>query len=146
MANLFTIMITQQTSLASNYLRGATHQRAERSIMNISALPESFITPLVTWHKSQRIARLIHKIEREYIGCEVLEQLPFGGDIKGLIVKMEWDDTCYNRRTGELGTWMCLVRYWHDGSQGWIGNENLALTGVKVADVDAAREIHPMYK
>ena len=98
-------------------------------------------TPFLNWQVADKIAAIIRRTRKSYIGYEVLETLPSGKEQLGVIVSMQWDDTVYTK-DGQLGDWCVLVRVIATGWQSWTGASVLTLTGRVYESPDEAVAKH----
>lgn len=81
--------------------------------------------------QSQRQARQLQRFEQQYIGCEVIEQLPNGSFAVADIVAMSWEKTLWNPVYGCDGDWCVRVRYVATGYESETSTHALTLTGRK---------------
>lgn len=82
----------------------------------------------------------------DYTGCEVIEQFPSGSHAVAIITHIVWEQSVIDPKTGLSGDWMIGIRYLHDGSQAWVGQTALTLTGERYENIDAVRPLHPAYR
>ena len=70
---------------------------------------------------AKRVSRLLHRIQKQYVGREVIEVMPNGNEVAGKILVMEWQPSI-----GLEGDWAVFVEY-ESGYQSWTGTNVLRL-------------------
>lgn len=98
---------------------------------------------IATWNSARRVSRFMHRIQKKYQGCEVIDT-SLSWDNVAVIVKMEWNESVYNPIECCDGDWVVAIRYLHNGYQTWTSTNVLELTGNHYADVDAAKPLNPL--
>lgn len=76
-------------------------------------------------------ARLMRAFEKQYLHCEVIEQLPNGAFAVADIVAMSWEKTLWNPVEECNGDWCFRIRYVADGYESETSPHALTLTGRK---------------
>lgn len=94
--------------------------------MTIREIVPAKVTEFVV---ARRVAQLIHKIQKRYIGKRVVELMPSGAEWEGVIEKMEWEPSlCNIDENGEYceGGWSVFVKY-DAGFGSWTSDKVLRL-------------------
>lgn len=81
--------------------------------------------PLRPLTHAARVARMIRRVQKSYVGCTVVELMPNGDSVEGVIEEM-----CWEADYGTEGGWAVYVSYTSEGmanQKSWTSDRVLQL-------------------
>jgi hypothetical protein len=105
----------------------------------------SITETFTTWNEARKALQDMRRVQKRYIGREVIEHQPSGMDAIAIITHMSYAPEVMDG-DGTQGAWLVGIRYLRDGSQTWTMCHMLTLTGKYYDDINAAVKLNPLYE